>query len=395
MEKRTTLPENGLIWFGAGVSIAEIITGTYYASMGFSKAVAAILAGHLIGCGLLFVAGITGGKYRLSAMESSKMSFGAVGGKFFALMNIVQLVGWTSIMIYDGAMAAGEIMNTGKWLWCIITGALIVLWIKIGIGSLGKLNAAVMTALFLMTVMMSVIIFRNGSEAGVGLSGALSFGAAVELAAAMPLSWLPLISDYTSKAEKPAAASGVSAVIYGLVSCWMYVIGMGAAMITGESDIPGILLKAGLGTVGLLIIVLSTVTTTYLDAVSAGISAVSVWDKINGKKAAIASALIGTVAAVMFSMDDITGFLYFIGSVFAPMVSIQIANTLILKKDRRNERICMRNMLVWLAGFIIYRLMMNLELPVGYTLPVMMITAALCLITEKISEKLNKPAVLR
>ena len=27
MEKRTSLFENGLIWFGAGVSIAEILTG--------------------------------------------------------------------------------------------------------------------------------------------------------------------------------------------------------------------------------------------------------------------------------------------------------------------------------------------------------------------------------
>ena len=30
-EKRTGLFENGLIWFGAGVSIAEILTGTYLA----------------------------------------------------------------------------------------------------------------------------------------------------------------------------------------------------------------------------------------------------------------------------------------------------------------------------------------------------------------------------
>ena len=35
MEKRTSLFENGLIWFGAGVSIAEILTGTYFAALGF------------------------------------------------------------------------------------------------------------------------------------------------------------------------------------------------------------------------------------------------------------------------------------------------------------------------------------------------------------------------
>ena len=32
--KGTSLFENGLIWFGAGVSLAEIITGTYLASLG-------------------------------------------------------------------------------------------------------------------------------------------------------------------------------------------------------------------------------------------------------------------------------------------------------------------------------------------------------------------------
>lgn len=80
----------------------------------------------------------------------------------------------------------------------------------------------------------------------------LSFGAAVELAVAMPLSWLPLISDYTREAEKPVKATAVSAIVYGIVSCWMYVIGMGAALFTGESDIAQILLKAGLSIAGLL-----------------------------------------------------------------------------------------------------------------------------------------------
>ena len=67
-EKRTSVFENGLIWFGAGVSIAEIITGTYFAPLGFGKGLAAILLGHLIGCVLLFLAGLIGGKARKSAI---------------------------------------------------------------------------------------------------------------------------------------------------------------------------------------------------------------------------------------------------------------------------------------------------------------------------------------
>lgn len=60
-KKRTSLFENGLIWFGAGISIVEILTGTYFAPLGFSKGITAIIVGHIIGCFMLFLAGVIGG----------------------------------------------------------------------------------------------------------------------------------------------------------------------------------------------------------------------------------------------------------------------------------------------------------------------------------------------
>lgn len=53
----------------------------------------------------------------------------------------------------------------------------------------------------------------------------------------MPLSWLPLISDYTREAEKQVKATFASAFTYGITSCWMYVIGIGATLFTGEYEI--------------------------------------------------------------------------------------------------------------------------------------------------------------
>ena len=44
--KKTSLFENALIWFGAGVSIAEILTGTYLAPLGLKNGILAIVAGH-------------------------------------------------------------------------------------------------------------------------------------------------------------------------------------------------------------------------------------------------------------------------------------------------------------------------------------------------------------
>ena len=384
MERRTSLMENGLIWFGAGVSIAEILTGTYFSSLGFGKGLAAILIGHVIGCLMLFLAGVIGGKSRLSAMETVKSSFGSLGGLVFAFLNVLQLVGWTAIMIYDGALAADGIFSTGRWIWCLVIGVLIILWIVIGITNLGRINTIAMGLLFLLTLVLCKVIFFDGNVMTTAADDTMSFGAAVELAVAMPLSWLPLISDYTREAKEPVKATAVSAVVYGLVSCWMYVIGMGAAIFTGESDIAQILLKAGLSIAGLLIIVFSTVTTTFLDAYSAGISSESIVSTIKGKYAAIAVTVIGTLGAILFPMDDITDFLYLIGSVFAPMIAIQIADFFILHRDKREESFDWRNLIIWIVGFILYRILMRVDLLVGNTLPDMVITAAICVIAGKI-----------
>ena len=382
-EKRTSIFENGLIWFGAGVSLAEILTGTYFAPLGFEKGVLAIIIGHIIGCMMLFLAGVIGGKTRRSAMETVKMSFGEKGGIFFSFLNVLQLVGWTAIMIYDGALAANGVLHTGRWVWCLVIGALIILWIVIGITNLGKINTVAMAALFILTLVLSRVIFGDGSVADAG-GDAMTFGAAVELSVAMPLSWLPLISDYTREAKEPVKATAVSTVVYGVVSCWMYVIGMNAAIYTGESDIASIMVKAGLGIAGLLIIVFSTVTTTFLDAYSAGISSESVFSKINGKYAAIVVTVIGMIGAIIYPMDNITDFLYLIGSVFAPMIAIQIADFFILKrKDSLEVSLDVMNGVIWVIGFILYRILMNVDIPLGNTLPDMVITIVICILARK------------
>ena len=386
--KKTSTFQNGLIWFGAGVSIAEILTGTYFAPLGMGKGILAIVIGHVIGCALFFFAGLIGGRTGLSAMETVKLSFGKKGGLLFALLNVLQLVGWTAIMIYDGALATNGIFETGAWVWCLVIGALILLWILIGITNLGLVNKVAMAALFILTLVLCKVIFFDGTPGDASAFGeAMSFGAAVELAVSMPLSWLPLVSDYTREAQKPLAATVASTLTYGLVSCWMYVIGMGAAIYTGEGDIALIMVKAGLGVAALVILILSTVTTTFLDAWSAGISSESLSKRLSGKWVAVVVTVIGTAAAILFPMDDITDFLYLIGSVFAPMIAVQLADNFILKRSSFGLAFDWVNLAVWLAGFALYRWLMTVDIPVGSTLPDMLLTMALCAAVRKLLPK--------
>ena len=102
---------------------------------------------------------------------------------------------------------------------------------------------------------------------------------------------------------------------------------------------------------------------------------------------AVAAAVLGTAGAIFLPLYDITDFLYFIGSVFAPMIAIQIADFFILRQDVSGRGVSVKNLIIWLLGFVAYRLLMGVDIIVGNTLPDMIITIALCLLAAKIEKK--------
>lgn len=395
-ENKTSVLSNGLIWFGAGVSMSEILTGTYFAPLGIKTGLFAILIGHIIGGILLFLAGYLGAKTRNNAMETVAVSFGRKGNLPFSVLNILQLAGWLAILNYDGALAANGIFSVGAGVWCAVIGVLLLLWVLVGLKRLEKINMVAMTALFLMTLVLCFVIVTRGNF-GTLFNGSsvnkdvLTFGAAIELSAAVPLSWIPVISDYTSNSTKPVKATVVSTIVYCLVSCWMYLIGMSAAIGMGTSDIAQISLRAGLGVVGLLIILFSTVTTNFLAAHSAGVSGEVIGESfskhINGKYLSILVVLLGTIAAILYPMDNIEDFLYLINSVFAPMIAVMIADFFFNKKRSVTKEWDWTNLIVWLIGLSLYRVLMHVDIVIGYTLPDIVITAVLCVIVHRILPK--------
>ena len=383
-ETKISALSSGLIWFGAAVSIAEILTGTMLAPLGWKNGITAILLGHIIGCTLLYLVGLVGARTDRSSMETVKCSFGEKGTIFFSTLNILQLLGWTGVMIASGAKAANIVINTplsarNQALWCILIGTLIAVWLLAGLKNLGRLNMIAMSILFLATIMLSFCVFHGSPHSA---AASISFGAAVELSAAMPLSWLPLISDYIKRAKNPRLAAGVSTGAYFLTSCWMYLIGMGCAIYTGQSDIAVIMLQAGLGLTGILIIIFSTVTTTFLDAFSAGVSFTSITGRFHEKKAAVIVCIAGTLLAIYCPLEQYENFLYLIGSVFAPMAAILLTDHFLLKKDHSRRIINSSNFILWAIGFLIYRLCLSIDTVIGSTLPVMFIICILSILVN-------------
>lgn len=381
-ETKTSVLSNGLLWFGAGISIAEILTGMLLAPLGFGKGLLAIIIGHVIGGAVMFGAGVIGGRTGRSAMETVQISFGRQGAKLFAGLNVIQLIGWTAVMIASAAVAANTIAAIGTAFWSVIIAALIALWIVLGLKNLGRINVIVIAALLILTLVLSAVIFGGG--ASFQADGTMTMGEAIELTVAMPLSWLPIISDYTRTAEKPIKATAASCGAYFIASTWMFVIGMGAALYTGQDDIAAIMLQAGMGLIGILIILLSTVTTTFLDAFSAGVSGRSLIPQVSDTVLALIACAGGMVLAIAVDASRFEDFLYLIGSVFAPMTAILLSDYFILRQDHSSQNVCWINLILWIVGFALYRALLDVQTPWGITFPVIVLVMLASAIIHKL-----------
>ena len=383
IHRRLSTPTLGLIWFGASVSLAEILTGTFFAPLGLEQGLAAILVGHIIGCILFWLVAYVSAKTGASAMGAATRSFGHAGSNLFAVANVIQLVGWTAIMVVSGAAAANLLVPLlGEAGWCVVIGALIVLWIAIGVKRMGRVQSFAAVLLLILTFVASSAVFGGTPIAPSG-DESLSFGAAVELAVAMPLSWLPVVGDYTREAKKPGAGAAVATAAYFVGSCWMFAIGLGCALFAGSDDIAAVMAQAGLGVVGILVVVLSTVTTTFLDAQSAGVSAESIHPKLNARICGVIAAVVGTALAIFAPVSNFEEFLYLIGSVFAPMAAIVIADYFIAHRDRSDVAVDWRNIVLWVLGFALYRVSLAWDIPCGNTLPVMVVIVLAAFVVEK------------
>ena len=386
MEKRTGLFANGIIWFGVAISVSEIEAGIEIGAAAARDSLwLPLVLGHILGGILLFFVGLIGARVRLNAMETTKSTFGKHGSKFFAALNTFQLLAWVAVLNAQGASAlAGLNLPISFPLTCVILAALIAAWVYVGIRRSANVTTIVMTALTVLLAILSVKLFGLGSSSGAGAvagnaatAATLKFWNIFEISIAMPISWLPVISDYTKDAEKPVKATAISAIAYTVASLWMYIIGIEISGISAGNNIAQAILLAGLGIPGIIIVVLSTVTTNFLAANSAGESSKAIYNKINPKIAGVVVSFLSAALAISGIMDHYISFLYLIASVFAPMAAVLLVSFYFSKERTESLGVWLWNIFAWLAGFIAYQVAERFDsVFLGPTLLAVIVSAA-------------------
>lgn len=338
-----------LLWVGAAISISEIYTGGLIAPLGFTKGLAAILIGHLIGTLLLAFGGYISFQSGRTAMEKVRDSLGPVGAKITAFLNVLQLIGWGAVMIIQAGRAFGGIVNLTLSISIIIMGLAVFTWAFFFNNYSKVINDIFVVVLLVLSIM---VLFKVDFNTFPGLTGEMSFTTAIELSIAMPISWLPLIGDYTKNGQSKQGVFWASFSGYFIGSALMYFLGFLITTHTGL-DVIEYIVQSNIKFVAGFIIVVSTVTTAFLDIYSAVISTKQLIPFKNDNLWIAIYSLISMLIAFVFPIENYVNFLLTIGGVFIPVYTIVFIEYLTGYKGQ-SVKLNTVGILIAIAGTLLY-----------------------------------------
>jgi NCS1 family nucleobase:cation symporter-1 len=224
----------------------------------------------------------------------------------------------------------------------LLIGALSTLWALGGEDFWKWVQHASTVLLGLLCLGMSVIVLRSFNPAalwGQGHGSALGLLSGADLVIAMSVSWVPLVADYARYARSPRAASRGTFWGYFVGGTWMYATGLLVALATGK-DTPDQMVVEVLGRPGLawallgtLLVLLSTVTTTFLDIFSTVVSTQNLLPRVPLRLGSIVAGALGALCALTLDVFEYQGFLLAIGEVFLPAFTIVIVDYFVLRRQ--------------------------------------------------------------
>ncbi|HUL28869.1 MAG TPA: putative hydroxymethylpyrimidine transporter CytX [Thermodesulfobacteriota bacterium] len=369
-----------LLWAGAAVSLAEIWAGSLVVPLGLGLGLGAILLGHLIGNTPFALGGLIGSRWGIPTMVSVRPSFGIRGSYFAAALNVIQLIGWTAVMLIVCGQAADAISKfygySNLTLWIILSGGITTLWAAVGHRMWKWLERISVFGLLILCFAMTYVVFQQygwSKLAQIPRQRDFPFMVGMDLVIAMPISWLPLVSDYSRFSKDSKRSFWGTWVGYLIVSSWMYFVGLLATLATQSPDpsdvVMNLMLKFGWAIPALLIVLFSTFTTTFLDIYSTAVSGLNIFPKLGERKGVILGGILGTGAALFFpAILNYEHFLLFIGAMFCPMFGIVLVDYFVLRNGsiepddlyRKGGQywfkggVNLNAILAWVIGFAIY-----------------------------------------
>ncbi|MEN0107986.1 MAG: putative hydroxymethylpyrimidine transporter CytX [Pseudomonas sp.] len=396
------------LWFSLGIGLMVLQTGALLApGLGLAFGLLAIALGTAVGVLLLAAVGVIGSDTGLASMAAIKLSLGNHGASLPALLNLLQLIGWGAfeiIVMRDAAslLAARAFGEESLWtqplLWTLLFGALATLLAVTGPLTFVR-QILRKWGIWLLLAACTWLTWNLLNKADLASlwaqrgDGSLPFALGFDIAIAMPLSWLPLIADYSRFGKRAGSVFTGTAVGFFVGNLWLMGLGVAYTLAFAPSgEVNALLLAlagAGLG-IPLLLILLDESENAFADIHSAAVSSGTVI-KLKVEHLALAIGAICTLIACVAPLAQYQNFLLLIGSVFAPLFGVVLVDHFIL---RRRQAVVMPHALRWSAlaawagGVATYHLLANIYPELGATLPALILAGALQFVLGSLAPKL-------
>lgn len=346
--------------------------GAYlFPGVGTRDGITAILLGSLGGAGLLAWASRVGCETGLSSAGLMHRVYGSSFAGLPILLNIVQLVGWTAfelVVMRDGTVAicrhafgwpmesmasqSVALLVWGAVLVALLTGSMITL-VRRFVSRFG-LPLVVLSLLWLTwqfgkTADWKVIWNHRGD-------GSMSMMSAFDLVIAMPVSWLPLVADYSRYGRNGRTAFSGTWLGYALANAWCYALGFLVVMsVEPGSELVSALLLAQGGLIALGLILIDELDNAYGDVHSASVSMHSIVPRRSTRAWGIGLGAVCVVLALLLPMHGLEPFLLMLSSVFVPLYGVilgRLGGGLSLSAD--DKSIDWLAAAIWVSGIAVY-----------------------------------------
>lgn len=337
-----------ILWGDLGIGLLVLVTGALLVpALGLVQAIVAVVVGSIIGVALLALVAAAGGAHAIPTMVLFRPVLGIRGSWIASGLNAVQLIGWVAVefwaMSFVADLVAARIFDVHvRGLWLVLMAAIctgLALWGPVGVTKvwLERFGVWVIAGI---CGLVTILVLASGVPVTGGKGGFPSMGQALDLVIAMPISWLPLVADYTrfAKGAKPAFVGTFWG--YLVANVWLYTLGSMLVLNASATPDPGgiaigILAVAGGSAAGILFLVgllAGETDEAFANLYSTAVSIQNVVPRLPHRATIVGVAVIGAVLAALLTMTAYESFLFFIGSIFVPLFGILAADHFISRR---------------------------------------------------------------
>lgn len=391
--------EHASLWFSLGVGLLVMQVGAYLVpAVGSRDAAIAIVLGSLLGSGLLAWTAKLGCDRGLTSAGLMHATYGSYFARLPVLLNIAQLIGWTTfelVIMRDGTAAIGKqsfglaLDGPGGVLFTtLLWGAVLTLLLA---GSMTTLVRKFISRFGLPLVIASLVwlswqfggqLQTQGFDAFWARSGdgSMSLLAAMDLVIAMPVSWLPLVADYARHGRSGRSAMSGTWLGYAVANIWCYALGVLVVSVAQPSaDLVSALLLAQGGLIALSLILVDEIDNAYGDVYSGAVSSHSIQPSVSIRHWGLGLAVLCTGLALLLPMHSLEPFLLLLSSVFVPLYGVILGRLGLGQPGSQapQRKIDISAALLWLGGVALYHALAKWAPQWGSALPTLALTFAL------------------